>query len=191
MMPLKTAQELANSGNKVTAFLIKLKDASDIEGTIEKLKMDMPGYDLRNMPEYNKLMNGANIPGLDAANNVIVFVALCIGVLVIFLSMYTTIMERTREIGILRSLGASKMFIVALIMKESLFICLIGVLLGMAGSVVITRTAQAYFPTMVFLISNKWLIIAAASALMSGVIGSLHPALKASGQDPVEAFAYE
>jgi len=191
VMALKTAQELANAENKVTVFLIKLKDSSDINGAIEKMKKDLPGYDLRNMPEYNKLMTGANIPGLDAANNVIVFVALCIGVLVIFLSMYTTIMERTREIGILRSLGASKVFIVGLIMKESLFICLIGVLLGMAGSVVITRTAQAYFPTMVFLISNKWLIIAAASALMSGVIGSLHPALKASGQDPVEAFAYE
>jgi putative ABC transport system permease protein len=136
-------------------------------------------------------MNGANIPGLDAVNEVIVFVALCIGVLVIFLSMYTTIMERTREIGILRSLGASKVFIVTLIMKEALLICLVGILLGMAGSFVISHMARAYFPTLVFLISNKWKFVAALSALMSGVIGSLHPALKASGQDPVEAFAYE
>ena len=188
---LKTAQDLANAGNKVTAFLIKLKDASDIDKTIEKLKMDMSGYELRNMPEYNKLMTGANIPGLDAANTLIVFVALCIGVLVIFLSMYTTIMERTREIGILRSLGASKLFIVTLIMKEALFICLIGVLLGMAGSFVISRTVTSYFPTLVFLISRKWVLVASVSALLSGIIGSLHPALKASSQDPIEAFAYE
>jgi putative ABC transport system permease protein len=191
VMALKTAQELANAGDKVTLFLIKLKDASDIDGTIEKLKNDIPGYELRNLPEYAKLMNGANIPGLDAVNEVIVFVALCIGVLVIFLSMYTTIMERTREIGILRSLGASKVFIVTLIMKEALLICLVGILLGMAGSFVISHMARAYFPTLVFLISNKWKFVAALSALMSGVIGSLHPALKASGQDPVEAFAYE
>jgi putative ABC transport system permease protein len=143
------------------------------------------------MPEYAKLMNGANIPGLDAANTLIVFVALCIGVLVIFLSMYTTIMERTREIGILRSLGASKPFIVTLIMKEALFICAIGVMLGIAASYVISRTATSYFPTLVFLISNKWLFVAALSALLSGVVGSLHPALKASSQDPIEAFAYE
>jgi putative ABC transport system permease protein len=144
------------------------------------------------MPEYNKLMNGANIPGLDAANTLIVFVALCIGVLVIFLSMYTTdhgADSRESESCVL--LGASKLFIVTLIMKEALFICLIGVLLGMAGSFVISRTVTSYFPTLVFLISRKWVLVASVSALLSGIIGSLHPALKASSQDPIEAFAYE
>ncbi|HET9131055.1 MAG TPA: FtsX-like permease family protein, partial [Terriglobia bacterium] len=127
----------------------------------------------------------------DAFNAVVVFVALCIGVLVIFLSMYTTIMERTREIGILRSLGASKMFIVTLIMKESILLCAIGVVLGTIGSELIMNGAKALYPTLVFLYSYKWMAIAAISALVSGVVGSLHPALKAASQDPVEAFAYE
>jgi len=190
-MGLKASQDLTDNPGKVSIFFIKLKDASDIDGTIEKLKVDFPGYEFRNVPEYAKLMNGASIPYYDSFNAVVVFVALCIGVLVIFLSMYTTIMERTREIGILRSLGASKSFIVTLIMKESILLCLLGVILGTVGSFAIIGVAKSFYPTLAFLIGYKWMINAAISALVSGVVGSLHPALKAASQDPVEAFAYE
>jgi putative ABC transport system permease protein len=100
-------------------------------------------------------------------------------------------MERTREIGILRSLGASKMFIVTLIMKESILLCVIGVILGTMGRYLIVDIAKSFFPSLAFMIDYKWMIIAAISALVSGVVGSLHPALKAASQDPVEAFAYE
>jgi len=190
-MELRKAQELNSTPSTVSIFFVKLKDSSDINGAIAKMKAEIPGYEIRNGPEYAALMTGANIPGFDAVNQVIVFVALCIGVLVIFLSMYTTIMERTREIGILRSLGASRTFIVTLIMKEAILICLIGVLLGTVDSFGIVRVAQHFFPTMAFTISYQWMIYAAISALASGVVGSLHPSLKAASQDPVEAFAYE
>jgi putative ABC transport system permease protein len=190
-MALAKAQELNSTPNAVSIFFVKLKDSSDINGAIQKMKMEIPGYEIRNGPEYAALMTGANIPAIDAVNEVIVFVALCIGVLVIFLSMYTTIMERTREIGILRSLGASKAFIVTLIMNEAILICLIGVVLGTLGSFAIVRVAREFSPTLAFLISYPWMINAALSALASGVVGSLHPSLKAASQDPVEAFAYE
>jgi len=188
---INAMQEIDSRPGMASLFFIKLKDASNIDGSVEKLKIAYPGYELRNVPEYAKLMNGTAIPGFDAFNAVVVFVALCIGILVIFLSMYTTIMERTREIGILRSLGASKMFIVMLIMKESVFLCLLGVILGIIGSFLIVNGAKAVFPTLAFLISYKWIVYAAISALVSGVVGSLHPSLKAASQDPVEAFAYE
>src|SRR6185295_11281166 len=98
---------------------------------IEKL---LPGYTERDVNEWMSLFMSANIPGLTAFINAIVFVALCIGVLVIFLSMYTTITERTREIGILRSLGASRAFIITLIFQESAILCVLGVALGIASS---------------------------------------------------------
>jgi putative ABC transport system permease protein len=190
-MSLRASQDLNHTPGMVTVFFLKLKDARDINGAIEKLGAGYPGYELRNVPEYAALMNGASIPGFDAFNAVVVFVALCIGVMVIFLSMYTTIMERTREIGILRSLGASKMFIVTLIMKESILLCVMGVILGTMARYLIVDIAKSFFPSLAFDISYKWMIIAAISALVSGVVGSLHPALKAASQDPVEAFAYE
>ena len=190
-MGLNELQEINSSPNMTSLFFIKLKDASNIDASIEKLKQSYPGYEVRNVPEYAKLMNGTAIPGFDAFNAVVVFVALCIGIMVIFLSMYTTVMERTREIGILRSLGASKFFIVTLIMKESILLCLLGVVLGIFGSSVIIHVAKSFFPTLAFLRSYEWMVNAALSALVSGVIGSLHPSLKAASQDPVEAFAYE
>ncbi|PYS53614.1 MAG: ABC transporter permease, partial [Acidobacteria bacterium] len=107
------------------------------------------------------------------------------------LSMYTTITERTREIGILRSLGASKQFIVRLIFQESAVVCLIGVVIGIGASFLIGRLVTVVFPTLTVLITDGWIARASAFALLSGIIGSLYPSLKAATQDPVEALAYE
>jgi putative ABC transport system permease protein len=136
-------------------------------------------------------MMSNNMPALNAFISSVVFVAVCIGVLVIFLSMYTTITERTREIGILRSLGASKGFIVRLIFQESVAICLAGVVAGIAASFLIARSVSIVYPTLVVLITPGWIAKASAFAVLSGVIGSFYPSLKAAGQDPVEALAYE
>ena len=131
------------------------------------------------------------MPALDAFISTVVFVALCIGVLVIFLSMYTTITERTREIGILRSLGASRQFIVTLIFQESAAVCLVGVVLGIGASFLIAKAVTMMFPTLIVLITPDWIGKATVFAVLSGVIGSLYPSLKAAKQDPVEALAYE
>jgi putative ABC transport system permease protein len=121
----------------------------------------------------------------------VVIVAVCIGILVIFLSMYTTITERTREIGILRSLGASKSFVVWLILEESLVLCLLGVGVGFIASELLSTILHGVFPTLPIQITGDWRLRAAISAVVSGVIGSLYPSLKASAQDPIEALAYE
>jgi len=61
-MGLEAAQDLNNSPNMVSVFFIKLKDSRNINAAIEKLSADFPGYELRNVPEYAALMNGASIP---------------------------------------------------------------------------------------------------------------------------------
>ena len=137
------------------------------------------------------LMTSSNIPGLSAFINAVVFIALCIGILVIFLSMYTTITERTREIGILRSLGASKAFIVGLIFQESIFVCALGVVFGVGLSLLSAKLLVAVFPTLIIDITPGWVVRASLFAILSGVVGSFYPSLKAAGQDPVEALAYE
>ncbi len=70
------------------------------------------------------------MPGLGAFINVMIGIAVVIGFLVIFLSMYTTIIERTREIGVLKSLGASKPYIVQIILSETTLLCVAGVVGG-------------------------------------------------------------
>jgi len=190
-MSLPAAQDMTGSIGKVSLFFIKLANPSDIQAVTTRLNAMLPTYPVRNMREYASLMTSENIPALDAFIQTVVFVAVCIGVLVIFLSMYTTITERTREIGILRSLGASKSFIVTLILQESVLLCILGVLIGFGASSVIARAVKFQFPTLVVLITSDWMWKAAVFAILSGVIGSLYPSIKAAKQDPIEALAYE
>jgi putative ABC transport system permease protein len=190
-MSLKAAQEMVGSIGRVSLFFIKLNNPDEIPAVIERLEALLPTYPVRNLPEYASLMTSQNIPGLDAFIRTVVFVAVCIGILVIFLSMYTTITERTREIGILRSLGASKVFILKLILQESVLLCTTGVVVGFAISFIVSRAVQWKYPTLIVLITPMWMWRAALFAILGGIVGSLYPAVKAAKQDPIEALAYE
>jgi putative ABC transport system permease protein len=188
---LKTAQDMTGQQGKASLFFIKLNDPEQVQMVIDRIKQLLPTYSVIPLKEYEKLMMSNNMPALNAFISSVVFIALCIGVLVIFLSMYTTITERTREIGILRSLGASKGFIIALIFQESAAVCLIGVVVGIGASFAIASAIQGVFPTLVVLITPDWMLKASMFAVLSGIIGSFYPSLKAAAQDPVEALAYE
>jgi putative ABC transport system permease protein len=187
----KTARELTGLVDRASIFYVKISDPEQVNTVIERMSKVFPTYGLRPLREYAKLMMSTSMPALDAFIQTVVFVALCIGVLVIFLSMYTAITERTREIGILRSLGASKQFIVSLIFQESAVVCLLGVIIGIGSSFVIARGVQMVFPTLIVMITFGWIAKAAGFAILSGIIGSLYPSIKAAAQDPVEALAYE
>jgi putative ABC transport system permease protein len=190
-IPLKTAQAMAGTENRASLFYVKLINPDRLNDVIDRMNKAFPAYRILPMKEYTALMMSNNMAAFDAFIRVVVFISVLIGVLVIFLSMYTTITERTREIGILRSLGASKSFIVSLIFQETAAVCLVGVLIGVAASFLIARGVSAMFPTLLVMITAIWVVKASSFALLSGLIGSLYPSLKAAAQDPVEAIAYE
>ena len=190
-LSMEGARMITGQVDKVGVFYVKLKDPARVKEAMGQVSGLLPGYKLQDVNELASQYTSSNIPGLSAFINAVVFVALCIGVLVIFLSMYTTITERTREIGILRSLGASKAFIVTLIFQESSFICMLGVVIGVGSSLLIGKLLEGIFPTLVVDITPAWVVRASAFAILSGIIGSLYPSLKAAKQDPVEALAYE
>jgi putative ABC transport system permease protein len=188
---LPAMQEMMGALNKASIFFIKTTSEAEADQVKARLARMLPDYKVTLSRELMSLMSSDKIPGLDAFIRTVVFIAVCIGVLVIFLSMYTTITERTREIGILRSLGASKSFVVWLILEESLVLCLFGVGAGFVGSQIIRRMVIAVFPTLPIEITNAWILRASIFAVVSGVIGSFYPSLKAAAQDPIEALAYE
>ena len=151
----------------------------------------LPDYKITNMDEYLSLMLSSRVPALDAFLTVVVGVAVSIGLLVIFLSMYTTINERTREIGILRSMGATRSFIVTLILNEAGVLAFAGVLAGVVMSFGVVGLVQWEYPSIQILILPRWVLNAALFAVASSLLGALYPSLRAAGQDPVEALAYE
>jgi putative ABC transport system permease protein len=190
-MSMKDLSDILDVLGKVAVFYVKVNDPAQqnaVKAAIEEL---LPGYSINYAKDFETLLSSSNIPGLSAFLGAMIFVAVCVGVLVIFLSMYTTITERTREIGILRSLGASKAFIVGLIFRETAVLCVLGVIVGTILTWSIQRILHSTNPTLIIIIPTEWKLYAAAFAILSGVIGSLYPSLKAASQDPVEALAYE
>ena len=90
----------------------------------------MEQYAVRSMAEYLSMMTPDNLPGFDVAIQIVIGIAVIVGFLVIFQSMYTAVMERTREIGILKSLGASKLYIVNVVLRETLVLAVVGIISG-------------------------------------------------------------
>ena len=189
-IPLSRAQDMTRP-DFCTTFFIKVQDKTQVKAVIDRLKMDFEGKQIIDSEDWLSLMFASNAPLLGIVFRVIVFIGVAIGVLVIFLSMYTTVTERTREIGILRSMGASKGFIVGMVLQESLMLCIIGSVVGIGMSYLVMWALKAMFPTLSIIITSDWVVRAAIFALLSGIVGSLYPAIKAASQDPIEALAYE
>lgn len=192
-VPISALQDLTGSVGKASIFYVKVDDARNIE-TVKNSILVIPGmqqYHVRSMLEYLSLMTVGNIPGLSTFISIVIGVAVVIGFIVIFQAMYTAVMERTREIGILKSMGASKLYIVNVILRETLLITATGILLGTAASYLARAGLVAHFPTTRIQITAPWVLRATLIALVGGVLGAIYPAFRAAQKDPIDALAYE
>ena len=105
--------------------------------------------------------------------------------------MYTAVMERTREIGILKSLGASKMYIVNVILRETLLLALCGIVVGILFSLLARAGIVQRLPLLRVVVTGEWILKATVVAIVGAILGALYPAFKAAQKDPIEALAYE
>ena len=188
---LSTLQDMAGARDKASVFFIKCDRTDHTAAVIDEIRQLLPRYEIRPLKDFISLMTSSNLPGLGAFINVMIGIAVVIGFLVIFLSMYTTIIERTREIGVLKALGASKPYIVQIILSETTLLCVAGVIGGIGLSFLMRSIFIKLFPTLTILISATWILRAGLIAVVGGLLGAAYPAWLASRKDPVEALAYE
>ena len=118
----------------------------------------MEQYGVHSLKEYLSLMSSSSIPGLSTFIDVVIGISMIIGFIVIFQAMYAAVMERTREIGILKSLGAGKLYIVNVILRETLLISIGGIILGIVVSYAARAALHAKFQTLPILITPDWLL---------------------------------
>jgi putative ABC transport system permease protein len=192
-LPLATMQDLVGAQGRTSVFYVKLDNPANteaVEKSIEQIK-GMENYAVRSMPEYLSMMTPENLPGFDLAIKIVIGVAVVVGFLVIFQSMYTAVMERTREIGILKSLGASKWYIVNVVLRETVLLAVAGIIAGIIISMVTRRVIMFEKPVLRLFWSNQWVLRAAIIAVVGALLGALYPALKAAQRDPIDALAYE
>jgi putative ABC transport system permease protein len=190
-VPIGTLQELVGARDKASIFLLKCTRPEHTDDVMEEIRGVLPGYTVRPLRDFLSLMTSTNIPGLETFIHAMIALAISIGLLVIFLTMYTTVIERTRDIGVLKSIGANRGFIVRALLMESAALCIFGIAAGIGLSYLVRAAFLAGFPTLSILITPEWIMRAGGIALLGAILGASYPAWIASRKDPVEALSYD
>jgi putative ABC transport system permease protein len=194
LMPIATLGTLMpGSEDHASLFYIKCDDPANNQAVIDEIHATkgLADYPIQTMEEWNSQMTPEHMPGFNIALRVVTGIAVIVGFLVIFQSMYTAVLERTREIGILKSMGASKATIVGVILRETAMMAVAGVVVGVAGTYGVKLLLSRVFPTLHFEVTAQWIAQGAVIAFVGALCGALYPSWLAARKDPIEALAYE
>jgi putative ABC transport system permease protein len=167
-------------------------DPANIPAVVAELKEKLPGYFVYTMEEMTSLLTPDNVPIVKGFTKVVIGIAVIVGFLVVFLSMYTAVLERTREIGVLKALGASPGYVLGILIRETVILAvagsIVGIVMSYGSQVLITDFAPAF---LTMEIVKDWWPISAAIALVGSLVGALYPGFKAAKQDAIEALSYD
>lgn len=189
-MGLKDMQTSTAQPGDVSFFFVKVKRGVPVKDVAAELERRFEGYKVTALEYLSEAMR-ENALGLKEFIRALSVFAALISYMVILLAMYTTIIERTREIGILKALGASKAYIIRVVMAESFLICVMGVGAGFLISVIGRVAILSFFPTLTVELIPRWFLFSAILGITGGLLGAIYPAYRAARLDPVEALNFE
>ena len=189
---LNVLQELTGNPARLSQIYVKVDDPTRSQLIVDQLRSAMPGYLIYTMEQFTSLLTINSVGMLRDFIGVVIAIALIVGFIVVTMAMYTAVLERTREIGILKALGASSGYILNLLFRETLLIAILGSVLGIvmtggskwlmmhaAPSSLIQETVYSWWP------------IASGVAIIGSLLGAVLPGWKAVQQDVIQALAYE
>jgi putative ABC transport system permease protein len=193
LVDIDTMGQMMGAEGKASVFYIKCDSLANQDLVIREIHATrgLEDTQIQTMDEWLSMMTPEKLPGFNIALDVVTGIAVIVGFLVIFQSMYTAVLERTREIGILKSMGASKTTIVTVVLRETALLALAGVLLGIVGVFGVDALLGHLFPTLHFEITAEWIGKGSFIAFVGAVCGALYPAWMAARKDPIDALAYE
>jgi putative ABC transport system permease protein len=188
-IPIKTAQDIAGAEGRASMFYVRSK--GDTEGARKDLAKLLPTYKIRSMEEYSTLLTSSNLPELKPFIRSFVLLGVVISFLVVLLTMHTMVFERTRDIGVLRALGSSRLQVWWLIVGETLVMVALGVVMGLICTYGVVGILHHTSPTLQITIEGAWIVRAILLTIGGAIAGATYPALRAAHNDPVDALAYE
>lgn len=189
---LPKLQDLFSSSRTVNIIYVKVDDPKNIKQVMADLNKRLVDYPVYSMEEFTSLFSYDSIPVLSRFTNVVVGISIFIGFAVVCLSMYMAVLQRTREIGILKSLGASRWYVLSIILREAVLLAMVGTVLGIGLSYAAKWLLQTFAPaSLPPAIDPTWWPTAAVIALVGAVLGALYPGMRAARMDPIEALSYE
>jgi putative ABC transport system permease protein len=192
-LPIRTLGGLMGTPDNASIFYLKSDDLKNQELIRQEIHA-VPGlgnYQVQTIQEWMSLMTPDHLPGFNIALNTVISIAVIVGFLVIFQSLYTAVMERTREIGILKAMGASKFYILNVIIREALLVSIVGIILGIGFTQLLKFGLELHSAKFSFQLTNAWRLYATLIALGGSLLGAIYPAWKAARKDPIDALAYE
>jgi putative ABC transport system permease protein len=193
-LPLATAQKIFNLPGKLTGIGIKLKDIRQIAAFEESLYNE-PGIQVVSLAQVRGTILNL-VSSARAMVNSVALIAIFIAIIGVTNTILMSVFERTREIGVMKAMGASAMDIFKIIWIETILVCLfggiIGTFLAVVGSRVIEQAIRKGLPyapagQLVF-IEPSLAVLALGGALIMGLIAGTYPALRASLMKPIEAI---
>ena len=173
-------------------YSVKLHDPSQAEALVEKLNREFPDVHASLAGEFAEQM-----PDMAATDGMIAgisFMAILVGGLGVLNTMLMSVLERTREIGVLRALGWRRRAVLGLILKEALLLGLLGCVVGVGvafGLEVLLRQVPMYGDMIDAVWSLDIFVRAIVIGLLLGILGGFYPSLRATQLQPVEALRYE
>lgn len=193
VFPLGALQQLAAKPGLVTAFRVHLAEDADREAVARRIEEKNPDMvAVADASEYSKADRGLEI-ARDVVG-VVSFIALVVGSIIVANTMWMAVLERTREIGVLRAVGWSRMKIVGMVLLEAAGVGLLACVIGCAGgfglawlSTVLPYSEQMIRPVY----DHVPMLLALVVALLLSVVGALAPAWRAAHISPAEALQYE
>jgi putative ABC transport system permease protein len=189
---IQVLQDLYNTPHMVSQIYLKLDDPKYTDAVVADLKSKLPGYPVYSMRDVVSMTSVDAVPMLSTFTNVIIGIGVLIAFVVVCLSMYMAVLQRTREIGILKAIGAPKGFILQIILAEALIMGLGGTVLGIALSYATRALLHMLVPSSLpQAIVYGWWPISGGIALGAALLGALYPGISAAQKDPIAALAYE
>ena len=192
-MPLAELQRLSHKEGLVTALYVKVQPGVDPRAVAQAIDAGSETMTtVSSVAEYGRVDQGVEVT--DAANLAISVLAVLIGAVGVTNTMIMSVFERTREIGILRAIGWRGTRILRMIVGESLVLCLVAAILGIAFGILVTR-ALLLVPAISTFLEPQYTIGLFLKAFLVGVgvgiAGALYPALRAVRLSPMEALRHE
>src|ERR1700726_2758116 len=186
-IPIKTAQDIAGADGRVSMIYVRSK--GDTEGARNELVKLLPTYKIRSMAEFSTLMTSSNLPELKPFIRSFLILGVVVSFLVVLLTMHTMVLERTRDIGVLKALGSSRLEICWMIVGETLVMVALGAAFGLICTYSVVGVLHRTSPTLQVEIEGAWIVRAILLTIGGAIAGAMYPALRAAQSDPVDALA--
>jgi putative ABC transport system permease protein len=197
-LPIKTLTRVSGKEGLLVAVPIRVEDLSKIEEVADRLRAAETDMNVVSMKE----VTGA-IMGLVSSTRVLIYAVVLIAILISAVGVLNTILmsvfERTREIGMMKAVGSSRMDIFRLIWYETFIVCVTGGFLGsflaVAGSSGIEKFIKKLMPYapggQLISADIVVIIVSVLFAVIMGILAGIYPAYRASNLRPIEAIRTE